>query len=87
MRGTMACGPFMRISGQQDWLDDVLRGIGDGVAHLVDGAGDKFMNAIALRVAPARSSTTSTKKPKAAEAPEPEPDTRTALQKLADRFK
>jgi len=72
---------------EQDWLDDVLRGIGDGVAHLVDGAGDKFMNAIALRVAPARSSTTSTKKPKAAEAPEPEPDTRTALQKLADRFK
>ena len=75
---------------EQDWLDDVLRGIGDGIAHLVDGAGDKFLNAIALRVAPARSSTTPSKKPKPVAAkpePEPKPDTRTALQKLADRFK
>jgi len=75
---------------EQDWLDDVLRGIGDGIAHLVDGAGDKFLNAIALRVAPARSSTAPSKKPKPVAAkpePEPKPDTRTALQKLADRFK
>ena len=72
---------------EQEWLDDVLRGIGDGIAHLVDGAGDKFLNAIALRVAPARSSTTPTKKPKIEAASDPEPDTRSALQKLADRFK
>jgi len=71
----------------QDWLDDVLRGIGDGITHLVDGAGDRFLNAIALRVAPARSSTTQAKVAKPVVAKEPEPDTRTTLQKLADKFR
>jgi len=70
-----------------EWLDDVLRGIGDGIAHLVDGAGDKFLNAIALRVAPARSSTTKAKTAPPKPKPEPPVDTRSALQKLADRFK
>ena len=36
------------------WLDDELRGISDGIAHLVAGDGSKFLNAIALRVAPSR---------------------------------
>ncbi len=72
-----------------EWLDDVLRGIGDGIAHLVAGDGAKFLNAISLRVAPARS-------PKSAPKPQPqtetaeEPaaeDTRSPLQKLVDRFK
>ncbi len=40
----------------QDWLDDLLRGISDGAAHLAAGANDKFQNAVALRVAPARAS-------------------------------
>ena len=68
------------------WLDDELRGIGDGIAHLIAGDGSKFLNAIALRVAPARSSTT---KPKPAPKPvaEPEPDNRSAMQKLVDRFR
>ncbi|OIQ32592.1 MAG: aminoacyl-tRNA hydrolase [Alphaproteobacteria bacterium MedPE-SWcel] len=39
------------------WLDDVLRGISDGVPCLAQGDSGKFMNAVALRVAPARSST------------------------------
>lgn len=70
-----------------DWLDDELRGVSDGIAHLVAGDGGKFLNAIALRVAPARSST-STPKPKAApRPPEPPVDTRSAMQKLVDRFK
>jgi PTH1 family peptidyl-tRNA hydrolase len=70
-----------------EWLDDELRGISDGIADLVAGDGPKFLNAIALRVAPPRSSK-STPKPKPAKAePAPEADNRTALQKLADRFR
>ena len=72
------------------WLDDELRGISDGIAHLVAGDSPKFLNAIGLRLTPARSSTTpaptKASKPKAAPDPAPE-DTRTPLQKLTDRFK
>lgn len=75
----------------QDWLDNVLRGISDGAAQLAQDDGAKFLNAVALRVTPPRSSTTTpkTKTPaKAVEPPaEPEPDTRSTLQKLADRFR
>jgi len=41
----------------QDWLDDLLRGIADGAASLARGDGGKFMNAVALRMTPPRSST------------------------------
>ncbi len=71
----------------QGWLDDVLRGISDGIDQLVAGYGDKFLNAVALRAAPPRSSST---KPKPKAKPEPAPvteDTRSQLQKLMDRFK
>jgi PTH1 family peptidyl-tRNA hydrolase len=73
----------------QEWLDDVLHGISDGIGQLVDGHGDKFLNVIALRAAPARSSDSKPAKapaPPPAEAAPPE-DTRSALQKLKDRFK
>ncbi|RYH01876.1 aminoacyl-tRNA hydrolase [Salipiger sp. IMCC34102] len=70
----------------QDWLDDVLRGVSDGIAELVAGHGDRFLNAVAQRVAPARSSTTAPKPKPAAPAPEPE-DARSPMQKLMDRFK
>ncbi|MFT4742499.1 MAG: PTH1 family peptidyl-tRNA hydrolase [Yoonia sp.] len=69
-----------------DWLDDELRGISDGVAHLVAGESAKFLNTIGLRLTPARSSK-STPAPKAAAPVAPPEDTRTALQKLTDRFK
>lgn len=73
----------------QDWLDDLIRGISDGAVHLAAGDSGKFMNAVALRVAPPRSSTSQPKqKTKKAEAPEPEPiDERSAMQKLIDKFK
>ncbi|MCF7699630.1 aminoacyl-tRNA hydrolase [Loktanella sp. M215] len=72
----------------QDWLDDELRGISDGIAQLVAGHGDRFLNAIALRTAPARSSTAKPDKPAPAKAVDAAPpDTRSALQKLTDRFK
>jgi PTH1 family peptidyl-tRNA hydrolase len=74
-----------------DWLEDVLRGISDGAPDLVAGAPDRFMNAVALRTAPPRSSTTQGKARPEAPAPKPKSkpriDTRTPLQRLRDRFR
>lgn len=73
----------------QEWLDDLLRGISDGAAALAQGDGQKFMNAVALRTAPPRSSA----KPEAVEpspAAPPAPvaeDNRSPLQRLMDKFK
>ncbi|SDN52046.1 peptidyl-tRNA hydrolase, PTH1 family [Lutimaribacter pacificus] len=70
----------------QDWLDDLLRGIARGAPDLAAGDGPKFLNAIAqARPAPAKPA--SAKKP---DAPKPEPapeDSRSPMQKLLDRFK
>ncbi|WP_407494698.1 aminoacyl-tRNA hydrolase [Pseudooceanicola sp. MF1-13] len=80
----------------QDWLDDVIRGVADGAAQLAKGDACKFMNAVALRTAPPRSSTgdKSAAKAKAADVAgaatkteEEAPDSRSALQKLADKFR
>ena len=74
----------------QEWLDDLMRGISDGAEHLARDDGGKFMNAVALRVAPPRSST-SKPKPKPTPAPkaaEPEPvEDKSPLQKLMDKFR
>jgi peptidyl-tRNA hydrolase, PTH1 family len=70
-----------------DWLEDVLRGISDGAAELANGDAGRFMNAVALRVAPPRSSTS---KPKPLMPKEPEvvpDDTRSPLQRLMDKFR
>lgn len=80
---------------EEGWLDDVIRGIGDGSPALADGDAGAFMNAVALRVAPPRSSNR-----KAAPKPESEPDTlqgaspstktpdaRSNIQKLMDKFR
>ena len=79
---------------ETDMLDDVLRGLSDGAADLADGDNGRFMNAVALRVAPPRSSTSPKPKPhtaRPASAPEPDPapekDTRSPLEKLIERFK
>lgn len=87
----------------EDWLDDLLRGISDGAAFLAAGDTGRFQNAVALRVAPPRSSTSKPAKAKPAQpaptsaptaakpAPaaqaDPKQDTRSALQKLADKFR
>lgn len=39
----------------EDWLDDLMRGISDGAGYLVSGEGAKFQNAVAQRVIPPRS--------------------------------
>lgn len=74
----------------QDWLDDLMRGIGDGAPYLAEGDTGRFMNAVSLRTAPPRSSK-SEATPKAYTQPKPKeldaPDTRSALQKLADKFR
>lgn len=72
----------------RDWLDDMLRGVSDGAAHLAEGDTGRFQNAVALRLNPPRSST-GAKGPKPAPAAPPETtsDDRTALQKLVDKFR
>ena len=40
----------------QDWLDDLMRGISDGAEALAAGDAAKFLNAVSLRIAPARNS-------------------------------
>lgn len=75
-----------------EWIDDLMRGISDGAPYLADGDGGRFMNAVALRVTPPRSSTTAPKSkaktPVRADEPAPtEQSDRTAMQRLMDKFK
>ena len=76
----------------QDWLENLLRGLSEGAAALAAGDDAKFMNAVALRTAPPRSSTTTAPKatpaPQAAEAPAPpESVAPSPLKRLLDRFR
>lgn len=81
----------------QDWLDDLLRGLSDGAPALADGDAARFQNAVALRTAPPRSSGGSTggaeTPAKPAPAAKPAAETappeaaRSPLQRLVDRFK
>ncbi|MEL7203266.1 MAG: aminoacyl-tRNA hydrolase [Pseudomonadota bacterium] len=74
---------------EQDWLDDLLRGISDGAADLAAGRNDKFLNAVSLRTAPPRSSK-STPKARPSERTEEPPAKdldRSPLQKLIDKFR
>ncbi|MBA3911068.1 MAG: aminoacyl-tRNA hydrolase [Rhodobacter sp.] len=71
-----------------EWLDDLLRGISEGAPALAMGDGQKFMNAVSLRTAPPRSSTT---KEKTEAIPPPAPkdkeDRRSPMQRLLDKFR
>lgn len=75
----------------QDWLDDLMRGIADGAPALASGDGARFSNAVGLRMSPPKPKPdTQPAKPKAAPTPTAQPaaeDTRNPLQKLVDRFK
>ncbi|MFD1342310.1 aminoacyl-tRNA hydrolase [Litorisediminicola beolgyonensis] len=78
---------------EQEWLDDLLRGISDGAPALAEGDAAGFMNKVALRVSPPRNEGRgkATEAPQAAREPAAESpsaeDTRSPLQKLADRFR
>ncbi len=75
----------------EDWLDDMLRGVSDGAEALAAGDKERFMNAVSLRLNPPRSSKTKQATDALAEGQEPprepESDTRSALQRLVDRFR
>ncbi|MFQ5623827.1 MAG: aminoacyl-tRNA hydrolase [Paracoccaceae bacterium] len=83
-------GDFAKADAE--WLGDLLRGIADGAPALAAGDAARFMNAVALRTAPPRSSD-KPQKPKPPGKPQPPTDAeagpaqpRTALQRLMDRF-
>ena len=84
----------------QDWLDDMLRGISDGAGSLADGDTGRFMNAVSLRLNPPRSGggkkgggtkeaaqTARTAPAKQSPPEERTPDDRSPLQRLVDRFR
>ncbi|HPD91328.1 MAG: aminoacyl-tRNA hydrolase [Rhodobacter sp.] len=72
----------------EDWLDDLLRGIADGADALAAGDGARFQNAVAQRVAPARNAGRAPPPPTAKPAPQPATeDSRSPLQRLADKFR
>lgn len=71
----------------QVWLDDLITGISDGAAHLAGGDSAKFLNAVALRMAPPKEkkpALVTDEKPKATEV---RMDTRSPMEKLLDRFR
>jgi PTH1 family peptidyl-tRNA hydrolase len=78
---------------EQDWLDDLLRGLSEGAVSLATGDVGRFQNAVALRTNPPRSSDKVAATPETKPtAPMPKPvvkdeDNRTSLQKLMDRFR
>jgi len=77
----------------QDWLDDMLRGVSDGAADLAAGDSGRFTNAVALRLNPPRPATgkagagAAAADPPAPDAPPDKADRRSPLQRLADRFR
>ena len=85
----------------EGWLEDVLRGVADGAPALAAGDHARFLNAVSLRVAPARSGTGtkaaggaqaagSDRPPvpeKPAAAAEPESGPASLLQRLVERFR
>ncbi len=71
----------------QVWLDDLMAGISDGAAHLAGGDAPKFLNAVALRMAPPKGkkpAPVADIKPKVIDA---QVDTRSPMEKLLDRFR
>jgi peptidyl-tRNA hydrolase, PTH1 family len=71
------------------WLAPLLQGIADGAPALAEGDGAAFQNAVARRLTPPRAPrpAPAVAAPEATQ-PSPDPvDTRTALQRLTDRFR
>lgn len=72
----------------QDWLDDLLRGISDGVEKLIDGDTPGFLNTIGLRMKPPSAKS----KPKPAKLPEKSKEAhlveqKSKIQQLMEKFK
>ncbi|HAW47490.1 aminoacyl-tRNA hydrolase [uncultured Roseovarius sp.] len=74
---------------ENDWLDDLLRGIAKGAPWLAQGKPDRFQNAVAQAMTPPkppRPTPVETER-SPAPAPDPTPDPRSPLQRLADKFR
>lgn len=77
-----------------DWLEDLMHGLSEGAVALAAGDDARFMNAVALRTAPPRSSR-GDMRPKAGKTPATTPDVtapapddaRSPMQRLLDRFR
>lgn len=74
----------------QDWLSPMLEGIGRGFSHLVEGRGDRFMNAVALERPKPEKKAKAEKAPQPSTAPSPQIETeeppKSPLQRLMDKF-
>lgn len=74
---------------ENDWLEDLLRGIAKGAPWLAQGKPDRFQNTVAQAMTPPkppRPAPVETER-SPAPAPDPTPDPRTPLQRLADKFR
>ncbi|MBC7180602.1 MAG: aminoacyl-tRNA hydrolase [Roseovarius sp.] len=74
---------------ENDWLEDLLRGIGKGAHWLAVGKPDRFQNAVAQAMTPPKPPRPAPVQTERAASPEPEPtpDPRSPLQRLADKFR
>ena len=72
-----------------DWLDALLQGMSEGAAALATGDGARFLNAVALRLAPPRPSTGTRAEPPRRPVPADPPAApeKSGLQNLIDRFR
>jgi PTH1 family peptidyl-tRNA hydrolase len=70
----------------QNWLQDLLFGISDGAIYLANNDAGKFMNAVAMRTVPQREKPTKSNKKRIIKEDIPELDSRSAIQKLMDKF-
>ena len=70
----------------QNWLQDLLFGISDGAIYLANNNAGKFMNAVAMRTVPQREKPTKSNKERIIKEDIPELDSRSAIQKLMDKF-
>ena len=70
----------------QNWLQDLLFGISDGAIYLANNGAGKFMNAVAMRTVPQREKPTKSNKERIIKEDIPELDSRSAIQKLMDKF-
>ena len=70
----------------QNWLQDLLFGISDGAMYLANNDAGKFMNAVAMRTVPQREKPTKSNKERIIKEDISELDSRSAIQKLMDKF-
>lgn len=73
---------------EQDWLDELMRGISDGAGKLAAGDTAGFLNAIGLRMKPpAQAKAVKAKTAEKLDKRPPEQDKRSPMQKLMDKFR